>query len=92
MIQSLWKWFLSSLKYTLFVQEENALHHPSKLLGLIMVSNPHWFGPPTDTPYRHRRKEEEDPYLHTRDNKSKDWATTLNKTYPLWLKDHELDM
>jgi hypothetical protein len=37
-----------------------------------MVSNPHWFGPPTDTPYRHRRKEEEDPYLHTRDNKSKD--------------------
>jgi hypothetical protein len=27
-----------------------------------MAFNPHWFGPPTTTPHRHRRKEEE--YTH----------------------------
>jgi hypothetical protein len=65
----------------LFTQEENAIHQHSKHEDPSMVSNPHRFGPPTDNPHRHRQKEEEAPHLHTGDNKSKAWATMLNKTY-----------
>jgi hypothetical protein len=59
------------IQYILFTLEENDLHQRSKPTGPGMASNPHWFGPPSDTPHQHRWKEEEDPHLHTRDNKSK---------------------
>jgi hypothetical protein len=77
-ILSLWKWFLSSLNYTVFFLEENDLHQPFKLMGPSMEPNPRRFGPPTDTPTNNRY------------NKSKAWATTPSKTYPSWQKDDEL--
>jgi hypothetical protein len=55
----------------LFTLEENAIHQRSKPEDPSTVSNPHWFGPPTNNPHRHRRKEKEAPHLHTGDNKSK---------------------
>jgi hypothetical protein len=60
----------------------NIIHQCSKPEDLSTVSNPHRFGPPTGIPHRHCQKEEEPPHLHTADNKSKPWATTLSKTYP----------
>jgi hypothetical protein len=47
-----------------------------------MESNPHRFGLPTDSPHRHRQQAETVPHLHTKHSKSKDWVTTLSKTYP----------
>jgi hypothetical protein len=67
----------------LFALEENAIRQRSKHEDPSMVPNPHRFGPPTDNPHRHHRKEEEAPHLHTGDNKSKALETTLSKTYPL---------
>jgi hypothetical protein len=55
----------------LFTLEENVIHQCSMLEDPSMVSNPHWFGPPTDKPHRHHRKEEAAPHLHIGDNKSK---------------------
>jgi hypothetical protein len=55
----------------LFALEENAIHQRSKPEYPSMVPNPHRFGPPTNNPHWHRRKEEEAPHLHTGDNKSK---------------------
>jgi hypothetical protein len=90
-VQSLRERFLSSFKYIPFALEENGLHRPSTPTGPSTEPNPHWSGPPTDTPHQHHQKEE-DPHLYIRYNKSKAWATTLSKTYPSWPKDHELDM
>jgi hypothetical protein len=59
------------VQYILFTLEENAIHQSCKPEDPSMVSNPHRFGPPTDNPHRHHRKEEEAPHLHTGDNKSK---------------------
>jgi hypothetical protein len=72
----------------LFALEENAIHWRSKPEDPSMESNPTRFGLSTDNPHRHRWKEEAVPHLHTEDSKSKDWATTLSKTYPRWPKDH----
>jgi hypothetical protein len=72
----------------LFTLEENSIHQCSKPENLSNVSNPHQFGTPTGNHRWHRQKEEEAPHLHTGDNKSKSWATTLSKTYPRWSKDH----
>jgi hypothetical protein len=33
-----------------------------------MEPNPHWFGPPTDSPRQRRQKEEEHPHHHTNNN------------------------
>jgi hypothetical protein len=55
----------------LFSLEENLIHQRSKPEDPSMVSNPYRFGPPTDNPRRHGRKEEETPHLHIGDNKSK---------------------
>jgi hypothetical protein len=71
-----------------FALKENAIHRCSKLEGLSTESNPHQFGLRTDNPRRHRQQEEAVPHLHTKDSKSKDWATTLSKTYPRSPKDH----
>jgi ribosomal protein L4 len=79
---------INLIQYILFALEENAIQQCSKSEDPNMVSNSHRFGPPTGITHRHRRKEEEAPHLHTGDNKSKAGATTLNKTYPLWSKDH----
>jgi hypothetical protein len=92
MFQSLWKQFLSTFMYIPFTLKENVLPRPSMHVGPSTESNPRWFGPLIDSPHRHHRKEEEYPHLNIRYNKSKAWTTTLNKTYPLWPKDHELDM
>jgi hypothetical protein len=59
----------SRVQYILFALED--LHQCSKPADPSMESNPHQFGPPTDNPHRHHRKEEEDSHLHTGDNKSK---------------------
>jgi hypothetical protein len=72
----------------LLAQKENAIHRNSRAEDPSMESNPHWFGLPTENPHRHRWQEEAAPHLHTEDNKSKAWATTLNKTNPWWPKDH----
>jgi hypothetical protein len=72
----------------LFAQKENAIHQRSKPEDPSTESNPCRFGLPTDNPRRHRRQEEAVPHLHTENNKSKAWATTLSKTYPRWPKDH----
>jgi hypothetical protein len=72
----------------LFALKENAIHRRSKPEDPSMESNPHWFGLPTNNPRRHHRQEEGVPHLHTENNKSKAWATTLSKTYPRWPKDH----
>jgi hypothetical protein len=55
----------------LFALEENLIHQRSKPEDPSTVFNPHRFGPPTDNPRRHGRKEEEAPHLHIGDNKSK---------------------
>jgi hypothetical protein len=55
----------------LFAQKENVIHQHSKLEDPSTESNPHRFGPPTNNPRRHHRKEEAVPHLHTEDNKSK---------------------
>jgi hypothetical protein len=72
----------------LFAPKENAIHWRSKTEDPSMESNPLLFGLPTDNPRWHRRQEEAVPHLHTENNKSKAWATTLSKTYPRWPKDH----
>jgi hypothetical protein len=72
----------------LFALKENAIHRRSKPEDPSTESNPHRFGLPTDNPRRHRRQEESVPHLHTENNKSKAWVTTLSKTYPRWPKDH----
>jgi hypothetical protein len=72
----------------LFALKENAIHRHSKPEGPSTESIPHRFGLPTDNPRRHRQQEEAAPHLHTEDNKSKAWATTLSKTYPRWPKEH----
>jgi hypothetical protein len=51
--------------------EENAIYQHSKPEDPSTESNPHRFGPPTDNPHRHGRKEEAVPHLYTRDNKIK---------------------
>jgi hypothetical protein len=60
-----------SLTLILFALEENDLHQHSKTADPSTESNPHRFEPPTDNARRHRRKEEEDPHLHTGDDRSK---------------------
>jgi hypothetical protein len=72
----------------LFALKENAIHRRSKPEDPSTESYPHRFGLPTDNLHRHRRQEKAVPHLHTVDNKSKAWATTLSKTYPRWPKDH----
>jgi hypothetical protein len=72
----------------LFALKESIIHWHSKPEDPSTESNPHRFGLPTDNPRRHRQQEETVPHLHTKDIKSKAWATTLSKTYPRWPKDH----
>jgi hypothetical protein len=72
----------------LFALKENAIHRCSKTKNPSTESNPHRFGLPTDNSHQHHRQEEAIPHLHTENNKSKAWATTLSKTYPRWPKDH----
>jgi hypothetical protein len=72
----------------LFALKENVIHRHSKPEDPSTKSNPHRFGLPTDNSRRHRRQEETVPHLHTKDSKSKAWATTLSKTYLRWPKDH----
>jgi hypothetical protein len=72
----------------LFALKENVVHWRSKLEDPSTESNPHRFGLPTDNPRRHHRQEESVTHLYTEDSKSKDWATTLSKTYPRWSKDY----
>jgi hypothetical protein len=55
----------------LFALEENVIHPHSKSQDPSKVPNPHQFGPPTDNPRQHHRKEEETPDLHIGDNKCK---------------------
>jgi hypothetical protein len=68
--QSLRKWF-SHVQNILFALEENDVHRRSKPEDTSTEYNPHRCGPPTDSPHRHRRKEEVDPHLHTGDSKSR---------------------
>jgi hypothetical protein len=49
----------------LFTLEENAIHQHSKPEDPSIESNPPWSGLPTDSPHRHRRKEEAVPHVHT---------------------------
>jgi hypothetical protein len=72
----------------IFALKEDAIHRRSKPKDPSTESNPHRFELPTDNPHRHRWQEEAVPHLHRKNNKSKAWATTLNKTYPRWPKDH----
>jgi hypothetical protein len=72
----------------LFALKENVIHHHSKCEDSSMKFNPHQFGLPTDNPHRHHQIEEAVPHLYIEDHKRKIWATTLNKTYPRWPKDH----
>jgi hypothetical protein len=72
----------------LFVLKKNAIHRRSKPEYPSTESNPHGFELLTDNPRQHHRQEEAVPHLRTQDSKSKAWATTLNKTYPRWPKDH----
>jgi hypothetical protein len=72
----------------LFALKENAIHRHSKPENPSTESNTHRFGLPTNKPHRYCRQEEAVPHLHTEDNKSKVWVTTLSKTYPRWPKDH----
>jgi hypothetical protein len=55
----------------LIALEENAILQHSKPKDPSTVPNPHRFGPPTDNPHWHRRKEEEATHLYIGDNKSK---------------------
>jgi hypothetical protein len=61
----------SHMQYIPFALEENDLYQHSNLVDPSTESNPHRFGPPTENPHRHHRIEEEDPHLHTGDNKIK---------------------
>jgi hypothetical protein len=72
----------------LFALKENAIHRRYKPEDPSTESNPHQSGFPTENPRQHHRQEEAVPHLHTKDSKSKAWATTLSKTYPRWPKDH----
>jgi hypothetical protein len=72
----------------LFALKENAIHRHSKPEDPSTESNPHRFVRSTDNPRWHRQQEEAAPHLHTEDNKSKAWATTLSKTYLRSSKDH----
>jgi hypothetical protein len=63
---------ITLIQYILFTLEENTIHQCSKPEDPSTVSNPHWFGPPTNILHLHHRKEEEAPHLHIGDNKSKD--------------------
>jgi hypothetical protein len=60
-----------NVQYIFFTLEENDLHRHSKPPDPNKASNPHRFRPLTSTPHRHHQKKEEDPHLHTGDNKSK---------------------
>jgi hypothetical protein len=80
---------LSLVQYIPFALEVSDIHQRSKPTDPSMAPNPHRFGPSTGIPRRHCRKEEEDPHLHTEDNKSKAWATMLNKIDPSWSNNHE---
>jgi hypothetical protein len=71
-----------NVQIILLALEENAIRQRSKPKDPSTVHNPHQFGPPTDNPHWHHRKEEEAPHLHIGYNKSKARATTLSKTYP----------
>jgi hypothetical protein len=62
---------ITLIQNILFALEENIIHEHSKPKDPSTVTNPHRFGPPTNNPHRHRRKEEEAPHLRTGDNKSK---------------------
>jgi hypothetical protein len=55
----------------LYALEENVIHQCSKPEDSSTESNPHQFGLPTDSPHRHRWKDEVVPHLHTENNKSK---------------------
>jgi hypothetical protein len=59
------------IQHILFALEENAIHLCYKPVDPSKVNNTHRFGPPTSIPHWHRQQEEEDPHLHTGDNKSK---------------------
>jgi hypothetical protein len=61
----------SHIQYIPFILEENHLHQCFKPVDPSKASNPHRFGPPTDTPRWHRHKDEEDANLHIEHNKSK---------------------
>jgi hypothetical protein len=64
----------------LFALKENVILRHSKPEDPSTESNPHRFRLPTDNPRWHRRQEETVPHLHTKDSKSKAWATMLSKT------------
>jgi hypothetical protein len=49
----------------LFALKENVIHRRSKPEDPSTESNPYRLGLLTDNPYRHRRKEEAVPHLHT---------------------------
>jgi hypothetical protein len=66
----------------LFALKENVVHQHSKPEDASTEANPHRFGLPTDNPCWHHKQEEAFPHLHTENNKSKAWVTTLSKTYP----------
>jgi hypothetical protein len=72
----------------LFALKENVIHRHSKPEDPSTESNPHRFRLFIDNPRRHHWQEEAVPHLYTEDSNSKAWATTLNKTYPTWPKDH----
>jgi hypothetical protein len=63
---------ITLIQNILFALEENVIHQRSKPEDPSTVSNPYRFGPSTNNPRQHHRKEEEAPHLHTEDNKSKD--------------------
>jgi hypothetical protein len=71
MYYRIWESDFSHDQNILFALEENAIHRRSKLDDPSKAPNPCRFGPPTDNPYRHCRKEEAAPHLHTGYNKSK---------------------
>jgi hypothetical protein len=75
-------------QYILFALKENVIHWCFKPEDPSTESNPRRFGLPTDNPCQHHRQEEAVPHLHTENNKSKVWKTTLSKIYPRWPKDH----
>jgi hypothetical protein len=56
---------ITLIQNILFTLEENDIHQCSKPEDPSTVPNPYRFGPPTDNPRQHRRKEEEAPHLHT---------------------------
>ena len=71
------------VKYILFALEENAFLGRSKpAAGPSKESIPHRSGPPTDSPRRHRRKEE-DPHLHTKDTQEQSLSDYAQQDLPV---------